>query len=102
MTENPSIRGGAGPVRNDGPGAAPKSPKSEGGGPAFRALLEKLESQARGLREAGETLDRPEELAGAVDRARESIDDAVSLSEELLEAYRAAQQKADGTEGADE
>ena len=68
------------------------SPAQRAGEPgvAFRALLERLEGQARGLAHAGDDLREPEQLADAVDRARTSLADALSLGEELLEALRAA------------
>lgn len=59
--------------------------------PAFRALLEQLEARTRELEESSRTLDSPETLAGAVDTARASLQDAVSLSDRLLEAYRESQ-----------
>ncbi len=59
-------------------------------GAAFKTLLEKLENEARDLRQASEGLG-PAELSGAVDRARSSLDDALSLGDQLLEAYRASQ-----------
>lgn len=60
--------------------------------PAFRILLEKLQSQARELEEKSNTLAAPEHLAEAVDIARASLDDALSLSDQLLESFRSAQQ----------
>jgi len=81
------------------PGAARKGSSAEGGGPAFQALLEKLQQQARSLSEDSEAVARPEDLSGAVDRARATLDDALSLSDRLLEAYReAAQQESEGDE----
>ena len=60
------------------------------GGAAFQALLEKLQQQAQNLQRDSETVARPEELSGAVDRAHSSLQDALSLSDRLLEAYREA------------
>ena len=71
-----------------------------GAGAVFRALLEKLEGHARALREEGARLEDPSELAGAVDRARASIDDADSLGRERVEAFRAARQRAESEGGA--
>ena len=94
MTSDPSIPGGPGPVRDSGAGARkPDGARPSTGGPAFRALLEKLESQARGLHRASEDVVDASDLPGAVDRARTSLDDALSLGESLLEAYRAARQR---------
>jgi hypothetical protein len=67
-------------------------------GPAFKALLDKLQQQARSLQAESETIARPEELSGAVDRARSSLDDALSLSDQLLEAFRETMHN-DGAEG---
>ena len=59
-------------------------------GAAFRALLERLETQARDLsRESSEAIG-PDDLAGAVENARNALEDALSLGDQLLEAYRAA------------
>ena len=44
------------------------------------------------LEEKSTTVDDPEHLAEAVDIARASLDDAVSLSDQLLESFRSAQQ----------
>jgi hypothetical protein len=61
-------------------------------GAAFRALLEKLEEQATGLKRTSETIEKPEDLADAVDRARESLAQAFSIRDQLLEAWRASRQ----------
>ena len=55
---------------------------------SFQALLEKLERSAEGL--AGRTLDEPGQLSGVVDEARASLDAAMDLGRDLLEAYREA------------
>jgi hypothetical protein len=70
---------------------------AERGGPAFQALLERLQQQAQSLSRDTEAVARPEDLSGAVDRARATLDDALSLSDQLLEAYReATQQQGEG------
>jgi hypothetical protein len=79
------------------PTDAGKASESSEGGPAFKALLDKLQEQARTLHKDSETLAKPEELSGAVDRARSSLSDALSLSDKLLEAYREAVQS-DGSD----
>lgn len=61
--------------------------------PTFQALLERLHERATQLEHASQTLDAPELLAGAVDSARASLEDAQSLSDRLLEAYRASRQR---------
>ena len=58
------------------------------GGVAFQALIENLEAQARELEERAASVANPADLAGAVDRAHASLQDALSLSDRLLEAYR--------------
>jgi hypothetical protein len=60
-------------------------------GPAFEALLERLSARAVELRQRSQTLSSPAELPEAVDAARASLEDALVLGQELLEAYRAAQ-----------
>lgn len=80
-----------------GPGA---SKSADNAGPAFQALLEKLEAHTQDLRSASESLDDPGALAGAVDRSRASIEDALSLHDQLLEAYRAAHLNPDPTDEA--
>jgi len=68
-------------------------------GVAFRALLEKLEEKARVLEEQTRGVDDAKNLAGAVEGAKASLDDALSLGEELLETYRQnRQQNSAGTE----
>jgi len=66
------------------------------GGPAFEVLLEKLEARARELRDDSGSVDNPAQLAGAVDRARASLEDALTLSDQLLEAYRQSLQQRTG------
>jgi len=79
---------------------APKAGQAEGasGGPAFQVLLERLQAQAQELETTSRTLEDPSTLAGAVDMARASLDDAHSLSDRLLEAFREAQTQDDATE----
>lgn len=82
-----------GPLERGGNGPPPTRPSEQGA--AFRALLEKLEGHARGLADASGDVREPAELAGAVDRARASLEDALSLGDQLLEAYRAANRRAE-------
>ncbi len=98
MDEQIPIPGGPSPTRGVEP-ATRKPATSTEAGPAFRALLEQLEHGAQGLTRASEGLEKPEQLAGAVDRARATLDDALSLGDQLLEAFRAANQRgSDGEE----
>lgn len=89
---------GAKPVK----GLAPASPAAPADGPrdakagaAFKALLERLEEGTRRLAKASDGVHGARDLAGAVDLARESIEEAMQLGDELLEAYRAARQRAE-------
>lgn len=59
-------------------------------GAAFRALLEKMEQSAHQLRRASESLDSPAQLGPAVESARHSVEQALTLGSDLLEAFRAA------------
>ena len=94
MSQDPSIRNDLNPVAGaQAPGSAAKAQATAGGGAVFRALLDELQEKARKLREDGQAVAGPAELAGAVETARESIAGALSLSDQLLEAYRAAQQQ---------
>jgi adenylosuccinate lyase len=60
----------------------------QAGGASFQALLEKLEQHVEGL--SGRTLDEPGQLSGVVGEARASLDAAMDLGRDLLEAYREA------------
>lgn len=72
----------AGPARSAS-GAAPTT------SPAFEVMLERLTARAAELEEKSKTLATPEELPEALDAARASLEDALHLGEELLEAFRA-------------
>ena len=90
MVENTPIPRPAGPdpTREVGRAKKPLEPQDATGGPAFQALLEKLQAQARTLQGASEEIVGPEDLSGAIGRAEETLRDALSLSDQLLEAYR--------------
>ena len=94
MVDNSFLPGARGlrPIQGATPGENRSASTTQAGGAAFQSLLEKLENQARDLARASEAVDTPLELAGAVDSAKESLAGALSLSDRLLEAYRAAQQ----------
>ena len=73
-------------------GAAPSKPGvPSADAPAFRALLDRLETQAKDLAREKDGVDRPEELSQATDLARETLTGALELRDQLLEAYRQAQ-----------
>ena len=78
--------GADGVGRTPNAGARPETNKS--GGVAFKALLERLQAQAAEREQSSRTVDGAAELSSAVDVARASLDDAMSLSDQLLEAYR--------------
>ena len=59
-------------------------------GAAFRALLERLQAKAETLHETSREVADPAELKGAVDEARATLQDALSLGDSVLEAYRSA------------
>ncbi len=76
-------------------GAAEKTSSSA----AFQVLLERLQRRAAELEEASRTADDPARLAGAVDAARASLEDAQTLSDRLLEAFRGERQRQSGPGG---
>lgn len=63
------------------------------GGVAFRALLDELEAKSRDLQAQSKSVESPADLAGAVQGAKASLDDALSIRDRLLEAYREARQQ---------
>ncbi len=63
------------------------------GSAAFRALLERFEAGAKALDEASRAVDDPRTLGEAVRGARESVQEALLVGSDLLEAYRAAQSR---------
>lgn len=99
MTSTPHLGpGGLDPTRrSDTSGAAgearAKKDAQEAAGPAFHALLEELQMKAAELERTSQGADDADLLAGAVDTARSSLEDALSLSDQLLEAYREARQQ---------
>jgi hypothetical protein len=89
--------GAAAKVRKATPEAAP-GVQGPGATPAFQVLLERLSATARDLQEKTEGVEKPDQLAGAVVRARQSLDDALNLGGRLLEAWRAERQSPNTTE----
>ena len=61
--------------------------------PAFRMLLDQLEQKAAALGAQSESVYGPEDLAGAVGDARASLEDALSIGDRILDAYREAVQR---------
>jgi len=90
MTDLPALpASGPGALAPAGLARAPRGESAESS-PAFEALLERLTARAAELDTKSRELSTPEELPGALDAARASLEDALSLGERLLEAYRAA------------
>lgn len=83
----PSASEAVRPARPSGPS---REAERRSAVPAFEALLERLEARAAELQERSKTLSGPAELPGAIDAARVSLEEALHLGEELLEAYRAS------------
>lgn len=91
-----------GPLRPDAPrpadAARPKERPRTGAAdatatPAFHVLLERLQRHAAELEQTSRTVDDPARLAGAADAARASLEEAQTLSDRLLEAFRGARQR---------
>lgn len=84
-------------VRPAGPARPARGPEGAGAtSPAFEVMLERLTARAAELEEKSKTLATPEELPEALDAARASLADALTLGEELLEAFRAQQHGPEG------
>lgn len=80
-------------IRPVGLGAAGNPPASNDApaidrGARFQALLEEIEGRARSLAQAAREPLSAESLPGAVKEARTSLEDALHLSNDLLEAFR--------------
>jgi len=79
------------------PSAPARRSDAERGAPdaTFRMLLERLQARAEELEAQSQQVDDPQRLSGAVETARASLEEALSLSQELLEAFREASQQND-------
>jgi len=88
------------PLRAAEGARARKPDAARGASPAFEALLDRLTARAAELDEKKHSLSTPEDVHDALDVARASLEDACTLSERLLEAYRQARQ--DGSAAAGE
>ena len=81
--------------------AAPQTKSVDGGAVAFKALLDQLEQRAQALElESRKDLSK-DDLAGAVDNARISLQQMLSLKDQLLEAWQASQLERPQAPGAD-
>jgi hypothetical protein len=58
--------------------------------PEFQVLLERLQQRALELEVASRDAEAPEHMARAVDSAQASLEEAQTLSDRLLEAFREA------------
>lgn len=90
MSEIPIRSGPGDPEAVRGAQDVQRSGPSSGDAPAFRTLLEQLEQRAAELRRHEAELGDASHLAGAVGDARASLEDALTLKDQLLEAYRAS------------
>ncbi len=80
-----------------GAAGAPQQAKAAedavGQGAAFRALLESLETQSKGLAQSSENLADASGLVDAVEQSQRALEQAKQLTDQLLEAFRANQQR---------
>ncbi|MEZ5975001.1 MAG: hypothetical protein R3F33_02050 [Planctomycetota bacterium] len=90
MNPNP-IQGAGGPQGRNS--AQPISRKQETAAPAFRALLEQLESHSQGLAQRSEHLTDGAQLQDAVGQSEVVLEQVRQLTDQLLEAFRAEQQR---------
>ena len=101
MTNSPIQPTGPNSARSVGEGITPapardRNSRVGGDNPSFQVLLERLQSKALELEQRSKSLEGPQDLARAVENARVSLEDAGSLGERLLEAYRQAQAQPGG------
>lgn len=91
--QTPGLGGSAGPSGIGGKPSTSESAASKAGGVEFSMLLERLEARASDLAQETRGVDGPDELGRAVDTARASLEEALSLKDQLLEAYRQAERQ---------
>ena len=96
---DPSGIPGVDPIRKAGTAAGEAAQTGRLDGPAFHVLLERLQTRARELEATSRDLEGSDALAEAVDAARASLDDASSLGDRLLEAFRGEQHRRDVSGG---
>ncbi|MFT5291482.1 MAG: hypothetical protein ACI8QS_001836 [Planctomycetota bacterium] len=85
-----SAQGGISGAHQVGKTGAAKQSETEKTGPAFRILLEQLQEKAAELQETSKDVGDPVELRGAIDTARATLEDALSLGDQVLEAFRSS------------
>lgn len=100
MTSLPDNGALTGPLRDQSPVDATRAQGAparevEEGGPAFRALLADLQAKAAELKASSEKVAGPNELRGAVDTARATLENALDLGDQVLEAFRGARHAAE-------
>lgn len=109
MTELP-IRGPQGPqsprdasetARSKAAGAARGAQAGGEARPAFKALLDRLEQKARELEDRAAHVDGAPDLAGAMQGAKSSLEDALTLGQELLESLMQSRQQSAAPPDAD-
>lgn len=94
----PSAGQAAGVQQVAGVGGARRAGASGGEGAlAFKALLDQLEQRAQALESTSRKELAQGDLPGAVDNARESLEQMLSLKDQLLEAWRASQHSGGGS-----
>jgi hypothetical protein len=81
------------PIRSGGAARPARTAEGARTTLAFEALLERLTARAAELSEKKSAIATPGEVHEAVDAARASLEDALTLGERLLEAYRAAERR---------
>jgi hypothetical protein len=59
---------------------------------AFKVLLDQLEERAQALEAESKADLSKDDLAGAIDNARASLEQMLTLKDQLLEAWRASEQ----------
>ncbi len=84
---------GVGKARPAGPGGTGAGGVGETEGARFQSLHEQIETRAKDLAAATYAVQAPDQLAGAVDSARESLETVLDLKDRLLEAYRQQQRQ---------
>ena len=96
MADTPIIQpAGPDPIGKSAGASKGKARSASSDGPAFHVLLERLQARAQELEKTSASVEDPKQLAGAVNTARASLEDALSLSDQILEAYREVQQQTD-------